>query len=82
MPSIQYLFQGQQDLQEVVEAWAQAPHIMSKHFKEAVKDRPKDFMGKFLSGHDQLEKTITQILSFQRICNNIVMELEIEETNQ
>ena len=53
MPSIQYLFQGQQDLQEVVEAWAQAPHIMSKHFKEAVKDRPKDFMGKFLSGHDQ-----------------------------
>lgn len=43
---------GQQDLQEVVEAWAQAPHIMSKHFKEAVKDRPKDFMGKFLSGHD------------------------------
>ena len=47
-----YLFKGQQDLQEVVEAWAQAPHIMSKHFKEAVKDRPKDFMGKFLSGHD------------------------------
>ena len=45
-------FKGQQDLQEVVEAWAQAPHIMSKHFKEAIKERPKDFMSKFLSGHD------------------------------
>jgi len=46
------VIKGQQDLQEVVEAWAQAPHIMSKHFKEAIKERPKDFMSKFLSGHD------------------------------
>ncbi len=43
---------GQQDLKEVVEIWAQAPHIMSKHFKEAHVERPKDFMAKFLSGQD------------------------------
>ena len=48
----QFFNKGQQDLQEVVEAWTQAPHIMSKHFKEAIKERPKDFMSKFLSGHD------------------------------
>lgn len=46
------VIKGQQDLQEVVEMWAQAPHIMSKHFKEAIKERPKDFMSKFLSGQD------------------------------
>merc|ERR1712045_536787 len=46
------VIKGQQDLQEVVEIWAQSPHIMSKHFKEAIKERPKDFMSKFLSGHD------------------------------
>ena len=38
--------------EEVVEAWTQAPHIMSKHFKEAIKERPKDFMSKFLQGQD------------------------------
>ena len=27
-------------------------HIMSKHFKESVKERPKDFMSKFLTGSD------------------------------
>ena len=55
MKLIYFLFfdiKGQQDLQEVVEAWTQAPHIMSKHFKEAIKERPKDFMSKFLQGQD------------------------------
>jgi len=46
------LLQGQQDLQEVAEKWAVPGHIMSKHFKEAIKERPKDFMSKFLSGSD------------------------------
>ena len=54
---------GQQDLQEVVEAWAQAPHIMSKHFKEAIKERPKDFMSKFLQGQDWV-----LYISFLEIC--------------
>ena len=43
---------GQQDLKEVVEIWAQSTHIMSKHFREAHKERPKDFMSKFLSGQE------------------------------
>ena len=45
-------FQGQQDLQEVVEKWAQTGHIMSKFFKESYEERPKDFMSKFLTGAD------------------------------
>jgi len=43
---------GQQDLKEVVEVWAQPTHIMSKHFRESHKERPKDFMSKFLAGQD------------------------------
>merc|ERR1711976_142136 len=43
---------GQQDLKEVVEHWAQPNHIMSKHFREGVVARPKDFMSKFLAGQD------------------------------
>merc|ERR1711971_892439 len=43
---------GQQDLQEVVEKWAQTGHIMSKFFKESYEERPKDFMSKFLTGAD------------------------------
>ncbi len=44
------VIKGQQDLKEVVEVWAQPNHIMSKFFREAHKERPKDFMSKFLSG--------------------------------
>merc|ERR1712241_903368 len=43
---------GQQDLQEVVEKWAQSGHIMSKFFRESYEERPKDFMSKFLTGSD------------------------------
>jgi NADH dehydrogenase (ubiquinone) 1 alpha subcomplex subunit 6 len=43
---------GQHDLQEVVEYWAQPCHVMSKHFSEAIVEKPKDFMSKFLSGQD------------------------------
>merc|ERR1712029_979128 len=43
---------GQQDLQEIVEKWQQAPHIMSKYFAESYEERPKDFMSKFLTGSD------------------------------
>jgi len=46
------VIKGQQDLQEVAEKWASSMHIMSKHFKESVKERPKDFMSKFLTGSD------------------------------
>ncbi len=42
--------QGQQDLKEAVEVWAQPTHIMSKHFREAHVQKPKDFMSKFLAG--------------------------------
>ena len=45
-------FQGQQDLQECVEKWAQSGHIMSKFFRESYEERPKDFMSKFLTGAD------------------------------
>merc|ERR1719251_641534 len=31
---------------------ARVMHIMTKHFKETVKERPKDFMSKFLTGSD------------------------------
>ena len=45
--------QGQQDLKEVVEHWKQNNHIMSKWFKEdVVAEKPKDFISKFLSGHE------------------------------
>merc|ERR1712038_650753 len=38
------VIQGQLDLQEVVEKWATATTIMSKHFKESIEEKPKDFM--------------------------------------
>ena len=44
-------FQGQQDLQEVVNHWKQVTHIMAKWFPEDnVEEKPKDFISKFLSG--------------------------------
>jgi hypothetical protein len=44
--------QGQNDLKEVIEIWAQPHHIMSKFFREEIIERPKDFMAKFLAGND------------------------------
>ena len=45
--------QGQQDLKEVVEHWKQNNHIMAKWFKEDyIEEKPKDFIGKFLAGHE------------------------------
>ena len=49
---LQITFQGQHDLQEVVEKWTQGPHIMSKHFKESIEEKPKDFLSKFLQGQE------------------------------
>merc|ERR1711915_54288 len=47
------VIKGQQDLKEVVEHWKQPNHIMAKWFSEEnVKERPKDFISKFLAGHD------------------------------
>ena len=44
---------GQQDLKEVVEHWKQPTHIMEKWFvKETEKEKPKDFISKFLAGMD------------------------------
>lgn len=45
-------FQGQQDLQEVVELWAANHHVLHKHFRENIVAKPKDFMSKFLSGQE------------------------------
>jgi len=37
----------------VVEHWKQNNHIMAKWFKEDfIKEKPKDFVSKFLSGHE------------------------------
>ena len=44
--------QGQQDLNEAVENWAEPVHILSKYFEDNKVDKPKDFMSKFLSGQD------------------------------
>ncbi len=41
---------GQNDLKEVVEVWAMPHHILGKYFGESIKERPKDFLGKFLAG--------------------------------
>lgn len=47
------VIKGQQDLKEVVEHWKQNNHIMAKWFKEdVIKEKPKDFVSKFLSGHE------------------------------
>ena len=62
-----FISQGQQDLKEVVEHWKQNNHIMAKWFKEDyIEEKPKDFVGKFLAGHEQgqLELySVTQILT-------------------
>ena len=48
-----FISQGQQDLKEVVEHWKQNNHIMAKWFKEDyIEEKPKDFVGKFLAGHE------------------------------
>ena len=47
------IFQGQQDLKEVVEHWKQTNHIMAKWFPEDNRgEKPKDFISKFLSGQE------------------------------
>jgi len=47
------VIKGQQDLKEVVEHWKQTNHIMTKWFtEEHIPEKPKDFISKFLSGHD------------------------------
>ena len=47
------MFQGQQDLKEVVEHWKQTTHIMAKWFPEDnVAEKPKDFISKFLAGQE------------------------------
>jgi len=47
------VIKGQQDLKEVVEHWKQIPHIMALWFPEDNrKEKPKDFIGKFLSGQE------------------------------
>eukprot|EP00088_Acartia_fossae_P055058 TRINITY_DN6390_c1_g1_i1.p1 TRINITY_DN6390_c1_g1~~TRINITY_DN6390_c1_g1_i1.p1 ORF type:complete len:126 (-),score=34.06 TRINITY_DN6390_c1_g1_i1:110-487(-) len=47
------VFKGQQDLKEVVEHWKQPNHIMAKWFSSSyMPEKPKDFIGKFLSGQD------------------------------
>merc|ERR1712165_120919 len=43
---------GQNDLKEVVEMWAMPTHVLSKYWKESHREKPKDFLGKFLAGHD------------------------------
>ena len=46
-----HVIKGQQDLKEVVEHWKQTNHIMNKWFpEENIEEKPKDFIGKFLSG--------------------------------
>lgn len=43
---------GQNDLKEVVEMWAMPTHVLSKYWRESHREKPKDFLGKFLAGHD------------------------------
>ena len=50
---INFPYQGQQDLKEVVEHWKQTNHIMAKWFPEDNRgEKPKDFISKFLSGQE------------------------------
>lgn len=47
------VIQGQQELQELANSWQEAYILMSKWFKEQhIDERPKDFMSKFLHGHE------------------------------
>merc|ERR1712029_108259 len=47
------VIQGQQELQECANRWQEPCVFMSKWFKEQhIDERPKDFMSKFLHGHE------------------------------
>jgi len=47
------VIKGQTDLQEIVEHWAEPTHIYAKWFStENAKERPKDFISKFLAGQE------------------------------
>jgi len=47
------VIQGQQDLKEIAEGWQEAYILLSKYFSEIhIPTRPKDFMSKFLHGHE------------------------------
>ena len=52
LPSLKTFSQGQNDLKEVVEMWAMPTHVLSKYWKESHREKPKDFLGKFLAGQD------------------------------
>ena len=39
-------------MKEVVEMWAMPTHVLSKYWKESHREKPKDFLGKFLAGQD------------------------------
>jgi len=47
------VIQGQQDLKEIAEHWQEGAIFLSKYFSDIhIQDRPKDFMSKFLHGHE------------------------------
>merc|ERR1711997_912447 len=47
------VIQGQQELKEMAEFWQEDMYFLSKYFSEIhIAERPKDFMSKFLHGHD------------------------------
>jgi len=47
------VIQGQQELQEIANDWQEQFIVMSKWFPEKhIDERPKDFMSKFLHGHE------------------------------
>merc|ERR1711910_47353 len=47
------VIQGQQELQECANRWQEPCVFLSKWFKEQhIDERPKDFMSKFLHGHE------------------------------
>lgn len=43
--------QGQNELKEVTEKWKNKGALMY-YFKDTVEPKPKDFLSKFMSGHD------------------------------
>ena len=46
-----WVLQGQMELKETVNFWKQKGTFMS-YFKDTVEPKPKDFLSKFLSGHN------------------------------
>jgi len=46
-----FLLQGQQELQECVMTWKQPCHILA-YWRDSVDPKPKDFLSKFLDGHN------------------------------